>query len=434
MHSSHMSSRRRPDGVASRGAGHRPPARERRATFLSLAFCLTFATGIALLGAGVALTDARVAATTTGSSEVNAHVVGDFYSAINDAIRTGDAGALDVLVSPDVEWCRACPGQTQTLAGLTRYLVELHRTAPPARLAVETVVSDAQGTVMAQVTVSGFPVAGDQVPWGPVDTLHLDGGWITERQNGPDGITLVEPLFNAGHSGLPPAVKGRAMARLTFPTGSGIDELLSAGPTWLVVEAGSVAVQIANGGRILRADGDDEMVAFGAGLAAVLQQGDTAIVPAGVRHNVFQQGTEPAVVLGVTLFFVDDGSDPRSRPRPDLAVFGPVDQIGREIPQPRPLPDVRFLAGGTVKAWPTGPVNVTLGRAVLGPGGHINPAADEEVLLAVETGTLEVNGGEERTVVAGTGVVNPAGPDREFRNVGDGLMVLLILTVAAEPA
>jgi hypothetical protein len=52
------------------------------------------------------------------------------------------------------------------------------------------------------------------------------------------------------------------------------------------------------------------------------------------------------------------------------------------------------------------------------------------VLLAVETGILEVTGDEERTVAAGTGVLQPPGSDREWRGAGDGLTVLLVLSVA----
>jgi hypothetical protein len=422
---------------------HRPPSRAprtgarrragaRRPVLLVLALCLALATGVALLGAGAALTAPGAAAPGAGPAAANAALVREFYAAVNDAIGTGDAAALDPLVAPAFAWCRPCPGQSPTLAGLKRYLAALHRTAPEARLAVESVVAGDQGTVTAWVRVAGYPAVGDAPPWGPVDTLRLAGGLIAERRSGPDDLALADPLLRTQLGALPPAVTGMALARLTFSPGAGVAGLLSAGPTLVVVESGALAVQIASGGRVLRggADGGEATpVANDAGLTAVLRPGDAAIVPSGVRHALAQQGTEPAVAVGATLVFVEAYRD--SRPRQELKPFFPPEGAVRESPQQN-LPEVRPLAGGAVAAWPTGPVRVALGRVVLGPGGRVVPAAGESLLLAVEAGSLGVvgGGGEERRVAAGGGVVQPAESVREFRNAGGGLLVLLVLTVA----
>ena len=56
-------------------------------------------------------------------------------------------------------------------------------------------------------------------------------------------------------------------------------------------------------------------------------------------------------------------------------------------------------------------------------------------------GVLGGDGGEGRLgrlreagVVAGTGTVQPAGSDRAYRNAGNGLVALLVLSVAPEAA
>jgi hypothetical protein len=199
------------------------------------------------------------------------------------------------------------------------------------------------------------------------------------------------------------------------------------------VEAGALEVRVAGGGRVLRGGADGGAgtpAANDAGLEAVLYPGDAAVVPPGVRHALAQRGTEPAVALGATLVFV--GTDRDGRPRQELAPFFPPGGAVRESPQPTP-PAVQPLAGGAVAAWPTGPVRVALGRAVLGPGARLVPPDGETVLVAVEAGTLGVAGGGGRAA-AGEGALLPAGPGRGLRNAGDGLLVLVVLTVAPAAA
>jgi hypothetical protein len=174
----------RPPSRSSR-TGDRRRVGKRHSAFLLLTICLALATAVALLGAGDALTDAGTAAPRAGPAAANAQLVHDFYAAVNEAIRTGDAYALDTLVAPDVAWCSPCPGQSPTRAGLKRYLTDLHRTAPEARLAVESVVAGFPDTVTARVRISGYPTMGASTPWGPVDTLRLAGGLIAERRSGP---------------------------------------------------------------------------------------------------------------------------------------------------------------------------------------------------------------------------------------------------------
>jgi mannose-6-phosphate isomerase-like protein (cupin superfamily) len=398
-------------------------AKERRPTIFFLMVCLTLATGVTLFSIGLTLSHPGVAAPLSPrSAQLNAALVSEFYAAVNLAIRTGNADALTTIVAPDVAWCHRCSGQAPTREGLTSYLTSFHLAAPNAFLTVESVVAGVDDTVTAQVRFTGYPLLGDPVPWGPVDTFHISGGLIAERRNGPDGFTLVEPLFRTQLEALPPAVTGVVLARLTFPVHAGVEGLLSSGPTVLVVESGEIAVHVAHAGRIVRA-GDVETPM---GTDALLRQGEAAIIPPGVRHAVRQVGTEPASAVGVTLYFGDDLTNYPAQRRPTLVPFHPTDvSVSTSTSLP---PTVQILGGHTMGAWPSGPVRVALGRAVLGSGARLVPSANESILLAVEVGTLTLSGDENRAVLPGTSVIQPAGVAREFRNEGDSLLVLFFLT------
>jgi hypothetical protein len=396
---------------------------ERNKSFLVLTLVLAVAAGATLLNIGIALSDPGVVASTSRPAAANAKLTRDFYIAINDAIRTGNDGDLNSIVTSDFAWCLACPGQLPTREGLKRYLASLHRTAPDARLAVDSVVAS-EDIVTARIRVTSYPLVREPVPWGPLDTLRIAGGLITERSNGPDDITLAEPLFRARFDSLPPAVTGVVMAKLIFPLKSGVEGLVSPGPTILAVESGAIAVRIASKGRIVRAGGVETSTGNG---STTLHQGDAAIVPAGIRHEFMQVGIEPAVAVGVTLFFIDNGIEGSPRRGPEKAPFSPVSSIATSSLL---APTVQILRGGTVGAWPSGPVDVAMGRAILGPGARLVPPESESMLLAVEAGTLELAGSEDRTVFAGAGIAQPAGSVREIRNDSDGLVIFLILTVS----
>jgi ketosteroid isomerase-like protein len=415
------------------GIARRQRRRERRPALLVASLCLSLVTGIALVATGAALTDAGPSLPRSGHSAANADLVRDFYAAVNRAIETGDATPLDQIVTPDATWCLSCPNRPPTRDGLKLYLAALHRATPDARLAVESVVAGVEGTVVARVLVTGYPLVAEPAPWGPVDTFRMANGWIAERRSGPDPVALVDPLAEARLDALPPAVTGVALARLTFSQGSGVANLLSAGPTLLVVETGEIAVHIASRGRVLRARDGQEMTATrdeDLALTAVLRQGDGAIVPAGVRYALHQHGTEPAEALGTTLFYVgDDGSRVMPHCRNSEPCHAPW-AAASETASAVPPPEVRLLASGKVGAWPAGPVRLAIGRIVLGPGARIAPFGDETALIAVDAGTLGKPGDDGEPTATETGLVRRTGSTGELHNTGDGLLILLALTVA----
>src|SRR5262249_42470843 len=102
----------------------RQSAGRRHSTVLVLVLCLSFATGAALVGAGMALTDPNVAWSASVEQQAKVSLVDDFYDAVNVAIRTGDADDLDPIVAPDVDWCPSCPGRAPTRDDLKDYLAD----------------------------------------------------------------------------------------------------------------------------------------------------------------------------------------------------------------------------------------------------------------------------------------------------------------------
>jgi quercetin dioxygenase-like cupin family protein len=399
-------------------------ASERGKNFLVLTLCLAIAAGASLLNLGMMLSEPGVEASISGPADRNATLVREFYAAVDDAIRTGVTGSIDRIVAPDLTWCGSCSGQSLTREGFKRYLESLHRAAPNMRVEVESVVAGFAGNVTARIRVSGQPMLSELIPWGPVDMFRIDGGVISERRNGANDIEVVEPRIGTRFDSLPPAATGVVLARLTFPEHSGVEGLLSPGPTLLVVESGEIAVHVAHAGRMVRA-GDVETPLE---TDALLRQGDAAIIPPGVRHAFRQVGTEPALAVGMTLYFSDDWINDSAPRGPSMTPF--LTPEGSISTSTSPPPMVQILGSGTMGAWPSGPVRVALGWAILGPGARLVPSVTESILLAVEGGTLTISGEKDRTILAGSSVVQPAGMAREFRNDGYGLTVLHVLTIA----
>jgi SnoaL-like domain len=402
----------------------RQTAGEGRKTFLVLTMCLLVAAGVTVMNISMVLSKPDKVAPISRPSSMNEQLVRDFYSGINEVIRSGDPSVLNSIVTPEFAWCDPCFDQSPTREGFNRYLKHLHRTAPGARLEADAVVADFQNRVTARVRVFGLPLLAEPTFWGPVDMLRIAGGFITERHNGPDNIALIEPLLETRLDALPPDVTGMVMARLNFPVNSQLEELLSPGPVILVVQSGAIEVRMENDGRIVRGGVKTSTESSD----ATLHEGDAAIIPPVVRYELLPVGTQPAVALGVTLYYSDYVIDSSSRwdPGPTLAFA----ERGAVAVSSSLFPAVQILGADTMGAWPSGPVRVAIGRAILGPGARMFPPPSDSMLLAVETGSIDIVGAEGRTVVAGTGVAQPAESVSEIRNAGDGLAVLLILTVS----
>lgn len=402
----------------------RQAARERQRPFLVAMLSLAVVAFATLMSLGVTLSNPKIEPPSSPPTGTDIALVREFYGAINAAIRTGDSFSLNTIVAPDIAWCERCPGQSQTREGLRRYTEGLYRANPDLRLEVESVVSESQGVVTAHVHVSGQPLVSESIVWGPVDTLRIDGGLISELHTRLNIKAEVDPLVKTRFDSLSPAATSVVMARMAFPPNSASEGLLSTGPTILVIESGAIKVRIAIGGRIVRA-GKVETLTWNN--ATILHQGDAAIVPPSVQYGLQQVGTEPAVVVGATTYFADNEID-RSTDQLGLTPF--IISNGDKTVLGKPIA-INYLAKGDLKGWPAGPVSVALGRVILGADARIDVSANESIVLAVEVGTLVVMGDVDRTIPAGTGLVQPGGVVREIRNAGADPVIFLVMTVAA---
>jgi hypothetical protein len=410
----------------------------RRSVLPLMLLCLGLATGLALLGAGAAISDGRATLLPTSRAAANESLVRAFYGAVNESIATGRF-AFDALVAPGFAWCQGCPDAAPTRAGLAGYLAWLRQTAPAAHITVDEVVAG-ETMVAARVSVSGFPLIGAPAPWGPLDTFRIHGGLIAEQRNSQTDSVQVSPRFQATLDRLPPAVKTATLARLSFAPGAGAGGLLSAGPTVLLIERGALTYRALESTTLTRAStGGTERSIVSAEQVTTLVVGDAVLVPPGIRYELHNDGVIPAEVLGVALVpsfaIVEAHGQPPARP-PEFAPFLSVDAISI-----KPPPDVQLLARGVIDAsLLPGPIVVTVGRATLAPGARVVPAASETLLLAVEGGSLGLApatasaDAEERIAVLGDGADLAKGSAVRLRNAGDGPLVLLVLTLARAEA
>src|SRR5688500_16376293 len=85
--------------------GPSAPPRERGKLFLLVSLCFAVASGVTMLNLGMMLSDPGVEASIPRPENRNAALVREFYGAVNDAIRTGNTGSLNGIVTPDLVWC-----------------------------------------------------------------------------------------------------------------------------------------------------------------------------------------------------------------------------------------------------------------------------------------------------------------------------------------
>jgi len=148
-----------------------------------------------------------------------------------------------------------------------------------------------------------------------------------------------------------------------------------------------------------------------------------------------RSGLDGLLSAGPTLVFHHHGSNGTTTRRPELGVFGPVDDAG-PIGGPH-APTEQILVSEQVEAWVRTPVRVAVGRVVLCPGARVVPIGDETLFLAVEAGTMALSGlsgGEGRRIMAVAGTMEPPGAGRAFGNPGPRLLVLLVLTISPAAA
>ena len=275
----------------------------RRSAPLLLTSVLALVTGVALLAAGhLMTTPASEAAEGSGLepdiAAANTALVRRFYDAVNQTLRTGDAGLLDEAVSPDLVDHMALPGLPGNRAGLAGYLVSLSGAFPAMRLTVVDLILQGD-EVMARVRVAGvdrgaflgIPLPAELAVWGPLDVFRVEHGEIVEHWPSRDGAALLRPLARAPLD-LPAAGATLQVSRVTYAPGSVTAARRNTQLRVAFLEEGSLDVRIDGGALLDRAPVDGEI----GGLEAVptagevrLHAGDLLILPVAAAYRTSNQ-------------------------------------------------------------------------------------------------------------------------------------------------
>lgn len=217
----------------------------------------------------------------------------------------------------------------------------------------------------------------------------------------PEGVA-VEVLGRQEISPVPATPAYLGLARLTYEPGAATVVQLAEGPTILHVEAGSLALQTGEAAQATPiADG------------STINTGEEVLLPAGTTYITRNDGGIPARVI--------------------RAVVNPSATV------PVTAPGIRFerLAGAVAKTPPSDQMFVTLTRVTLTPGADTisrSRQQDGPDLAYMDVGTLGVTApGIQGTHSPGTMVFIEPGVEAAAHNAGFGPVVLLTLSISAEP-
>ena len=215
------------------------------------------------------------------------------------------------------------------------------------------------------------------------------------------------------------------------------------GPLLLIVEAGSLTVQVTGAAQRLPAD---QTTPTPTG-ELVLSAGDRLVLPAATSAAFRNEGTGPVVALAAGVF------PTTAMASAAVGVGSPVGHTARGwVEDGSPGATVQPLAGGWVVDLTARAAAMELQRLSLPPGARVPLAATGAVALAVETGALTMvsmvsgegliwlhhpDGGDgslslgtEATLLSGDGALLQAAADVALRNAGSSPLQVLVLTVA----
>jgi predicted ester cyclase len=371
---------------------------------------------LALLGGGALLlaliTDVPATASSDSVAEQEA-IVRRFYAAVNDAVRTGDLSLLDDVAVTHTD---RMPGAAGTRCDLRCRVSALHRLDPDVRLRVDDVLVDGD-RVVARLSIQtsdrpallGLPLHGTLAPWAPVDFLRVADGRIVELQPARD-LALVESLGRATLESVPPAPYRLGLVRLNLQPGTTIPDLSAGGAMILLVERGTLVVQVDQPSWVQRAGltHDPEREERLAAGTIPLFAGERIVLDAATGYTLRSTGSEDAVVLCAAALAGDGGPTNRwIRARSlDEILFNPAEsesvaQSGAPISWPSGVRS-ELIADGTVKTRPVASATLELTRLTLSSHADL-PIHDTpgSALLLVETGSAVVD------LIAGDAAVRP---------------------------
>ncbi|MGH2532826.1 MAG: ester cyclase [Thermomicrobiales bacterium] len=438
----------------------------RRPVICLLTSILALLTAAALIGSALTVAAPRVA----DLSPANGEVVHAFYTALNTAIRTGDAAELNVVVAADFVSHDALPGVTPDRAGLERYLTVVHVTAPGAEIVVKdvTVVGN---RAMARVAVHdredklaflGVPLRSRPPVWGTVDAFRIAGRQVVEHWGGTPGLALLEPLNRGALDLTAPDRPLLSLDRLSISAGGSFTAKGASEARLLFVESGSVTVTstpltmpepMTQAPSVETMEPADDTTSIPTSLTA----GDIFVVPTWNQTELRTPGAATASLL-VVAAAGPSMNEHRQNPALSESTLLAANEAGL-MPWRHgfavPLDTgatMTPLAGAMQATLPGRHPVVAVGRATLAPGADLTVhQASGPSLLVVEQGVLDLaadgdgawvrraeNGGstsrDVATLTAGDGALLHMGTSAVLANHGAEPVVLTVVAVGPSGA
>jgi predicted ester cyclase/mannose-6-phosphate isomerase-like protein (cupin superfamily) len=406
-----------------------------------LALALSLTTGTAL--ARLVFTRPSVAPSSP-SSGPEVTIVRAFYTAINDALQTGDVLALERLVADDVVEHPDRLGTSPGRAGLVETLAALRVTFPGLQLVVEDVRS-AGDQIAARVQIKGvtgrflgLALSSAHVPWGPIDLFRVDGGAIVEHWGVPPDAALFLPLTQAPIQIDHDPRRSIALERRDYAPNASWSEEVAFGPVLIMGQTGSLTITINDPGttpallvHIARPGGNQTGEPIGDEVAATVVPGELLMLPEGTRFTTsnWNPTTESILVLTLRVPAIPAGAPAQATTAPDGVTRSPQ-------------------AMGPAAAIPPDAL-VQIGQMTLNPGAELpsHITAGPEFLI-VESGSLALMTGEEMawvrrgdrpessgerlsTLQTGDGAMVPPDAIATYRNTGEIPVTVFVLTILA---
>jgi quercetin dioxygenase-like cupin family protein len=307
---------------------------------------------------------------------------------------------------------------------------------PP--LTIIAALVTAVALLLTAATLAPPPLIGAIAPLPPGSTgavLSPPGAATADPALLAAGSTV---LVHSARTALPTLPAVVALARLIYGPGAAGDRRALPGPLLLIVEAGSLTVQVTGAAHRLPADQATPTEEH------TLSAGDSLVLPARTTAAFRNDGSGPVVALAAGVFPTSAMAS---------ATVGVGSPLGHAAPawvkDGSPGATVELLAGGWMVDLTPGSAAMELRRLSLPPGAGEPLVATDAVALAVETGALSVvrgqgliwlhhpdssddalSPGTEATLLPGDGALLQAGADVTLRNAGSSPLQLLVLTVA----
>jgi hypothetical protein len=380
---------------------------------------LAMTTTVALFSGGWVLATSGVADSGPVATE---RVVRDFYSAVNETIRTGDSASLDKIVAENVVTHGSLAKLVTDRTGLTRYLASLHATRPQLELIMAEVVVTADRaivTVLAQGAAEGAFLGSSLrgvTPWGTVDAFRVSNHRVSEFWSGTVEPVLLESLAHAPFAVLDPPDRTITLDRLTIPAGGSYTATGAEEQRWLHVESGRVSAISTRLERskamLLVSEGETAKLEMGSTEQrnpAPLEAGDLVALPIWSQTEIRNIGPEPSSLLVLAAGFPASslsGSDParQSGKPPADVVEGWPGWSGGASPVSESGAMLASLTGKIETTLPGDRTVIAMARATLAPGAVVPTFATGPHLLTVDAGMLNlITEGEPAWVYQGSG-------------------------------